>query len=245
MERYERYEEYLKNVSIPMVGVFDEKINEIAVNFSPVATITDYYNGYYAGFPENVKVFVRHMEDITDFTINPFIVDSEGKELLKTLKQGEVISFDGTFTITKNTVFHSDMNEIYYKLKPTGMFNLKKVGDNNAAKKLVGMWEKRLQRYILTTKQKSFEELFTSSIKDMILIGASPNTAGVYLACLLFQGDKSFYVDDNKVLTGWSEEDIKKGLNELEEIGEVLVDPVYELVDSEFLPPYFHQNNDI
>ena len=241
MERYERYEEYLKNVTIPMVGVFDEKNNEIAVNFSPVVTTTDFNNGYYAGFPEDVKVFLRHFEDITYFTINSIIVDPDGKELLKTLKQGEVISFDGTFTITKNTVFHSDMNEIYYKLKPTGMFNLKKIEDKNATNKLVKMWEK----YILTTKQKSFEELFTSSIKDMILIGASPNTAGVYLACLLFQGDKSFYVDDIQVLTGWSEKDIKKGLNELEELGEVLADPVYELVDSEFLPPYFHQNNDI
>ena len=76
----------------------------------------------------------------------------------------------------------------------------------------------------------------------MLLIGATPNTTGVYLAALMFDSDTSFYVDDIQRLTGWDEMDIQRGLNELEELGEVLVDPVYELVDDEYLPPYFQQN---
>ena len=245
MERYERYEEYIKNVSIPMVGVYDGKTKLGRHFLSPVATKIDFQNGYYAGYNEDGKIFFRHFEDITDFQFKNDIADYDSKNVLETLKHGDVLSFKLSSTIVKVTTLQTFGNEIYYKLQPNGIHNVNRVNDINAVKKLVGMWEKRLQRYILTTRQKSFEELFTSSIKDMILIGASPNTAGVYLACLLFQGDKSFYVDDIQVLTGWSEENIQKGLNELEELGEALVDPVYELVDSEFLPSYFLQNNDI
>ena len=242
MEETKEIEEYLKNVTIPMVGVYDGKTTLGRHFLSPVATTIDFQNGYYAGHNEDGNILFRHYDDIMDFSFRNDIVDPESKSVLETLKHGDVLSFELSSIIVKVTTLQTFGNEIYYRLQHTGIHKLKKINNRNAIKKLVGMWEKRLQRYILTTKQKSFEELFTSSIKDMILIGASPNTAGVYLACLLYQGDTSFYVDDIQTLTGWSEEDIKKGLNELEELGEVLVDPVYELVDDEYLPPYFHQN---
>lgn len=230
MKEMKKTEEFLMWDDVDLIAVYNCKSSKQGGyhRCTHVITINDFNNKYISGYKTKEKVLFRKYDEIMDFKVETRNVQKNGRVILNSLKKGDVFMFSCCYRLYKITERYSFGEQVYYELRPRAFYDIKRYVAIDALKILSNICNKRIERYILLSKKSNSEVKILPTLQKMILKGVSANTVGVYMAAQIFDGDTAFYRDDIQRLTEWSEEDIQKGLNELEEIGEVLVDHAYD-----------------
>ena len=228
--------------STEMIGIFNEISHSSEISLLPVILLKDFNQGEVLGIPFCGKLYYKHWDDIASLTINYSQIPDAELSYIKSLHQGDVMRFYAKVNIVRTVEEFSGCSHVCYSSKISEICNITKDNTPGAIEKIIQLTMTKLKKYSVISSDKEIEHLIASNIKDILLVGSSPNTTGVYLASLFYQEDDTFYVSDIKKLTGWNEADIQRGLNELSELGYISEDLVADRICGECLPPYCYRN---
>ena len=228
-------------LSTSMIGLFEGKNEDGDYVLNPVATLDDYNNNTLTGIKVGDQSYFKYLDQVFNFVINKsYVTDSSGIAL-DNLKTGDSITFHYEADIVEVRKNHVSFKEKYNKLCNIKIKDIRTYNLFDAVDRLVNLAynENKMVRYKVFHKTPNDINKLNAVQSELIRSDLSPQACILYLVCLLqYKGEYLEKSDIKSLLPLWDDETIEKTIYELVELGYLLDDKIYDLIDDEYLPSY-------
>lgn len=222
-------------IDIAMIGAYSgnyvDKDGIKTHTLEPVILLEDFKRNKMQGIQINNRIAYKYWDYTGYFEIKENKISPNDKKILDNLNVADLITFNCGIEEPISSVFYSNDGNI--------ITNIEKYYDPNALSKIRNLAFSKIVRYLFTYKKPVSIEDTNNILNTMYLDNLSPKAIALYILCRNEHSDRDISMEDIRMYASyWVDQDIEKALFELVDLGYLIEDPIYDLIDSKLLPSY-------